>query len=145
MKVLRFLSVSGLIAILILSFSVISCKKGDSKVTTTVVAADNVFSEGMTIAAKWSDNNYYLAVISKIENDIVNVNYTDGTEGSVTKSDLKVIPTTLNLNIGDKVLAVWAGSRFYPGTVEQVTTTGALVKWDDGSAPSEVLFGQIIK
>lgn len=40
--------------------------------------------------------------------------------------------------VGEKVIARWMGSSFYPGTVIEVTADGYLVKWDDGSAPSPV-------
>ena len=90
----------------------------------------------MTVAAKWSGEQYYLAVIKAA----------NGTKGAVTSAEMKIIPAKLTLVKGDKVLAVWsAGGRFYTGIVEEPTATGARIKGDDGSAPSEVPFGRIIK
>ena len=103
------------------------------------------FTVGMTVAAKWSGEQYYLAVIKTAKDDKFDVEYADGTKGAVTSAEMKVIPATLTLAKGDKVLAVWSGAKFYPGTVEEAKATGALVKWDDGSAPSEVAFGKIMK
>lgn len=103
------------------------------------------FSVGMTVAAKWQDNNYYLAEIKAVNNDKFDVAYADGDTATVTVGDLKAIPAQPTLKAGDKVLAVWDKARFYSGTVQEVKASGALVKWDDGSTPSEVPFGKIIK
>jgi len=128
----------GVLCIFLLFFT-FSCKKDNVKVTK------KAFDVGSTVAAKWSDGNYYLAVISSISGESYNVNYADGTTGSVTTADILAIPSTTNFSVGDKVIAVWSSARFYPGTIEQLTKGGAMVKWDDGSAASEVAFGQIIK
>lgn len=103
------------------------------------------FKVGMTVAAKYYDNDYYLAEIKAINNDKYDVAYADGDKASVYASDLKEIPAKLTLATGDKVLAVWQKAKFYPGTVQEVKASGAVIKWDDGSAPSEVAFGKIIK
>ena len=103
------------------------------------------FSVGMTVAAKWADNNFYLAEIKAINNDKYDVAYADGDKYTVSVGDLKEIPPKPALKTGDKVLAVWDKARFYSGTVQEVKADGVLVKWDDGSTPSEVAFGKIIK
>ena len=142
MKISKAIVFSSLVIVFLASFLMLSsCKKENSKVITT----GNSFSIGMTVAAKWMDSNYYLAVIQKVDGNNYDVIYADGATGSVKKEDLRTIPAQISLNVGDKVLAVWAGARFYPGTVEEVTETGATIKWEDGSAPSAAIFGQIIK
>lgn len=37
--------------------------------------------------------------------------------------------------VGDKVMAIWRGGGYYPGTITQVTGGQYMVAWDDGSAP----------
>ena len=49
------------------------------------------------------------------------------------------------LKAGNKVLAVWAGSKFYSGTIKEIKENGAVITWDDGTADSEVAFGKILK
>ena len=100
---------------------------------------------GMTVAAKWTDGNYYLAVIKSVNGTAYAVDYADGTSGEVTEGEILQIPPTPSLKKGDSVLAVWSGACFYPGQVKEVTPSGALIAWDDGSAPSTVEYGKIIK
>jgi hypothetical protein len=107
--------------------------------------AASKLAKGMTVAAKWTDDNYYLAKIKAVNGDKYDVDYADGTKGTVTADQIKEIPAKPKLVKGDKVLAVWAGAKFYSGTVEEVKPNGAIVKWDDGSSPSLVTFGKIIK
>ena len=38
-------------------------------------------------------------------------------------------------NVGDKVMAVWRGGGYYPGTIRQIDGNQYLIAWDDGSAP----------
>jgi hypothetical protein len=38
-------------------------------------------------------------------------------------------------NVGDKVMAVWRGGGFYPGTIRLISGNQYLIAWDDGSAP----------
>lgn len=100
---------------------------------------------GMTVAAKWTDNNYYLATITSINGDKYAVDYTDGSKGEVKSSDLKVPNEKSELKAGNKVLAVWAGSKFYSGTIKEIKESGAVITWDDGTEDSEVAFGKILK
>jgi len=103
------------------------------------------FTVGKTVAAKWSDDNYYLAKIKAVTDGKYEIDYEDGSQGTVSEEEMKEIPAKPVLNVGDKVLAVWSGGKFYSGTVEEVKAKGAIVKWDDGSEPSMVEFGKIIK
>ncbi len=103
------------------------------------------FPDGASVAAKWSDGEYYLAVIKSCTDGNYEVDYADGSQGTVSEGAIKFIPAKLVLTAGDKVYAVWSGAKFYPGTVEKVTAKGAVIRWDDGSEPSEVEFGKIFK
>lgn len=149
-----------LAAVLIFSFAMITgCSKKETTSTTpanttsatqSTQPADTTpkaptFSVGMTVAAKYYDNDYYLAEIKAVNNDKYDVAYADGDKASIYASDMKEIPAKLTLTTGDKVLAVWTKAKFYSGTVQEVKASGAVIKWDDGSAPSEVAFGKIIK
>jgi len=96
----------------------------------------------MTIAAKWTDNNYYLATISSIKGDAYAIDYTDGSNGEVKITDLKILSEKSELNVGNTVIAVWAGSKFYPGKIKEIKVTGAIITWDDGTADSEVAYGK---
>lgn len=145
-----------LAAVLIFSLGMITgCSKKETASTTptnttSTQPADTtpkapVFSVGMTVAAKWKDNNYYLAEIKAVNNDKYDVAYADGDKGTVSASDMKEVPAKPALKTGDKVLAVWTTAKFYSGTVQEVKESGAVIKWDDGTAPSEVAFGKIVK
>ncbi len=103
------------------------------------------FKTGMLVAAKWTDNNYYLATITKINGDKYSVDYADGTKGEVTLADLKVLTPKDKLKAGDKVLAVWAGAKFYSGKLIEMNEKNAIILWDDGSAQSEVDYDKILK
>ena len=111
----------------------------------TLSAQTVKFTAGMKVAAKWSDGEYYLAKITKITDGQFDVDYEDGSQGTVAETDLKIVPAKPKLAKGDKVLAVWSGSKFYPGTVTEVKPKGAIIQWDDGSAASMVEYGKIIK
>jgi len=103
------------------------------------------FKKDDTVAAKWTDGNYYLATIKNINGDKYDVFYADNTNGTVTEADMKVIPAKLELKAGDKVWAVWGPAKFYSAVVKEVKSSSALVAWDDGSSPEEVPFGKIMK
>lgn len=103
------------------------------------------FKTGMSVAAKWTDGNYYLATIKTITGETYAVDYADGSSGEVKITDLKMITEKANLKAGDKVQAVWAGAKFYPGKVKELKETGAIIIWDDGTSESEVVFGKIMK
>jgi hypothetical protein len=126
----------GLLLIVILTLSAVvfhSCK------------SESQFKVGTSVAAKWADNNYYLATISAISGDKYTVNYADGTSGDAVLTDLKLFTDKEDLKVGDKVIAVWAGAKLYSAKIKELKPTGAMVTWDDGSADSEVAFGKILK
>lgn len=152
-----------LVAVMIFSLGMMAgCSKKETASTTPVNTTSSTqstqsaqpadttpkaptFAVGMKVAAKWKDNNYYLAEIKAINNDKYDVSYADGDKGTVSASDMKEIPAKPALKTGDKVLAVWTTAKFYSATVQEVKANSAIVKWDDGTAPSEVAFGKIVK
>ena len=103
------------------------------------------FKIGMNVAAKWTDNNYYLATISKVNGEKYSVDYADGTKGEVSLADLKLLTPKEKIKVGDKVFAVWAGAKFYSGKIIEMNEKNAMVIWDDGSAQSEVDYDKIFK
>jgi hypothetical protein len=102
------------------------------------------FSTGQSVAARWGEASLYLATVTAVGGANVTVTYTDdGSSGTVPATDVRAIPDTA-FAVGDRVLAVWSGGRFYPGEVSKVDGTTYTVKWDDGSDPSTVEAGKII-
>lgn len=122
------------IILVVLSTSIFQSCKNEVKYTV-----------GMTVAAKWTDNEFYLANITAVNGDKCSVDYTDGSKGEVKIADLKQIAEKSELKVGDKVLAVWSGSKFYSGTIKEMKESGATITWDDGTADSEVAYGKILK
>ncbi len=102
---------------------------------------------GARVASKWADGNYFAATIIEISGSTYSVQYDDGTSGENPIANLIPLSEVITLNVGDKVLAVWssASGRLYEGTVQEVNSSSAVIKWDDGSDPSEVPFGSIVK
>ncbi|MEW6266726.1 MAG: hypothetical protein AB1641_26940 [Thermodesulfobacteriota bacterium] len=106
-------------------------------------AADQVKS-GDTVAAPWHDG-LYLGTVEAIKGDQADVLYADDRQvRAVSLSELKVIRPKV-WEKDDKVLAVWSTGKFYPGVIVGDKGGGVyVVKWDDGSAPSDVEAGKIL-
>ena len=103
-------------------------------------------TKGEIVAAKWG-SSWYMAVIEGVEEggkfDVI---YCDGTGGDdLVADDIKTIPTDPGLQVGDKVLGVWSGVQFFEGEVVEVCQLSYKVKWADGSSPSWVPAGKILK
>jgi hypothetical protein len=102
------------------------------------------FVLGQSVAAIWSDGNLYLAEIASISGEQITVKYADDSSTrTVTVADVKPIPGK-TWAVGDEVKAVWSSGRFYDGVITKANGSSYEVKWDDGSAPSEVPGGKII-
>lgn len=99
---------------------------------------------GKRVAAMFG-SSWYLAKVTKINGDKYDVHYDDGTDGTVEKTGIKVIPVDPKLKVGDKVMAVWGSAKFYDGEIQEVKDTGFVIKWSDGSAPSEVKKTEVIR
>ncbi len=146
----------GLLSFLFLTAGLISCggekedaaTKDDANAPKeTAAPADNdPYKVGTHVAAKWSDGNYWGATIVGNADGKYQMKFDDGTSQDVSASDLKMITPKADIKVGDKVLAVWmSNGRMYNGTVEELKDDGAMVKWDDGSAPSLVAYSNITK
>jgi hypothetical protein len=101
-------------------------------------------SVGQSVAAVWSDGNLWLADITSIDGDKITVKYVDDSSTkTVSAADLRPIPNKAWM-VGDEVKAVWSSGRFYDGTITKANGSSFEVKWEDGSAPSEVAGSKII-
>jgi len=104
----------------------------------------SAFAVGESVAAVWSDGGLYLATVTAVDGDQITVTYADdGSSKTVAAAECRPIPDA-TFAVGDRVLAVWAAGRFYPGEVTAVEGSMSTVKWDDGSTPSQVEAGKII-
>ncbi|HEU4717479.1 MAG TPA: hypothetical protein VFU15_06590 [Bacteroidia bacterium] len=106
----------------------------------------SAFKVGDHVAAKWTNNNYYLGSITAVNADKYSILYDDGDKLDVPVTDLKTLCNQSDLKVGDKVMASWNSSvMLYPGTVTELQSGGAMVKWDDGSEPSLSPYGKLTK
>ena len=101
------------------------------------------FREGQFVAARWHGAGYWGAKIAAIKDGQYDVVYGDGDKGSVTASEL--LPTSADLSVGDRVLAVWQGAQMYPGKISKKGSLAYTVEWEDGSSPSDVTFDKAAK
>ncbi len=100
-------------------------------------------AKGTEVGAK-EKTHWYLATVLSHDGDEVKVRYYDQTEATLPRNEVKKPLTQKELKEGADVLAIWKTGQFYPGTVKQVTKSGALIRWHDGSPVSEAAFGKII-
>lgn len=102
------------------------------------------YQVGQTVAAKWTDGNFWLAKVTAADDAQVSVQFLDdNTKLTIAASDVRAIkPTTWA--VGSSVYAVWTSGRFYPGKVTAANGGTYTVKWDDGSAPSPVTADKIM-
>lgn len=126
--------VLNLLAALVLAVGFVACAK------------DDPYKVGTHVAAKWSDGAYWGATVTGNANGKYQIKYDDGSQGEVTVAELKQITPKSDIKAGDHVLAVWStNGKMYPGTVQEIQSNGAMVKWDDGSQASFVDFNNITK
>lgn len=110
--------------------------------TTSTAPASAAFKVGDRVAAPFG-GALYLGSVTAINGDKASVIYDDDQQTrEVSLSDLTlVVPKTWN--VGDKVMAVWSSAKFYPGTITAANGDTYTVKWDDGSAPTDVAAAKI--
>jgi hypothetical protein len=107
-------------------------------------ATGAALAAGDSVAAVWTDGNYYLATVTEVGAGQVTVQYVDdGSTGTVDAAQVRAVPAAV-FAAGDRVLAVWSAGRFYPGEVTAVDGESCTVKWDDGSTPSAVEVMKVI-
>lgn len=115
-----------------------------SEPETATSEQNSEFSVGQSVAAVWSDGNLWLADVTSIDGDKITVKYVDDSSTkTVSAADVRPIPNKAWM-VGDEVKAVWSSGRFYDGTITKANGTAYEVKWEDGSAPSEVVGSKII-
>jgi predicted small lipoprotein YifL len=138
-----------IVALLAASIALAACGSSDQPAEQQTAASGSAqspaqFAAGQSVAARWTDGKLYLATVTAVAGENVTVTYTDdGSSATVPATDVRAIPDT-TFAVGDRVLAVWSGGRFYPSEVSKVEGTTYTVKWDDASQPSTVEAGKII-
>ncbi len=133
--------VLGLVALVSLS----GCA-GSGTSTTTSQSGESL-KKGTFVAVKWQDQNYYLAVVQKLNNTSGKyiLKFADDTEEAYAQDLLTVVPPKLTLKAGDAVSAAYpATGRFYPAKVTEVNELGVMIDWDDGSPDSLLPQGHIL-
>lgn len=121
--------------------------KGFSKVQTLpqpeAAVAVQELTTGMRVAAKWQ-SAYYGATLGKREGESFTVKWDDDSTSSVAIGDiLPIVPG--QIKVDSRVMAVWSkNGRMYDGTVLAKNGESFTVKWDDGSAPSDVTADNIV-
>lgn len=96
------------------------------------------------VCAKYS-NAWYTAEAMSENDGKIHVKYYDGVESDLASDEVKELLMKDDVKVNDRVLAIWAKSSFYEGTVSEVSDNGAMVVWDDGSTPKLVAYGQLAK
>ena len=101
--------------------------------------------EGDSVAALWSDGNYYVGTVTGItKGDRYRILFEDGDRKPVDASDVYLLRANREFAIGEHVLAAWKGARMYPGVVTAIFPNSCRIKWDDGDKPLEVKRDRII-
>lgn len=104
----------------------------------------NEIKVGDSVVATWG-GSWYLAKTTAVKDGKYDVLYGDNTSGTVSAEEIKAIPADPELKAGDKVMGAWSGAKLYEGTVTEAKPEGYLVTWTDGSAPSLVAKGYLLK
>lgn len=100
---------------------------------------------GDAVCARWHDQ-WYRAELVAIVSGVLRVRYDDGEPGELGVADLLPLARKEELVPGARVLAGWRGQpRMYPGVIAAITDDGAIIRWDDGDAPSEVALRAIAR
>lgn len=133
---------SSLLAFLgcFLLIATVACKSNQGTNTST----SSAIKTGDVVAAAFGPS-WYLATITSSNGDKYDVTYADNTTGTLSISEIKPIVLDMVFKVGDNVMAVWNSGKFYDGEVVEITPNGYIIKWTDGSAPSEVKKGHVMK
>lgn len=100
--------------------------------------APRAFAKGDAVCARWH-REWYLAEVASVDDGIHAVRYADGDTGSLASRDLIPISKPSELAAGDRVLACFGDKpRMFPGSVASVKEGVCVVKWEDGTKPTEV-------
>lgn len=100
---------------------------------------------GDSVAAQWSDGNYYVGTVTAINGAKFKILYEDGDRKTVDAAQVFELRDDRPFAVGDRVLAAWKGAQMFPGVIVAVNTVTCRVKWDDGDAPMEVKKSRMIR
>jgi hypothetical protein len=100
---------------------------------------------GDKVMAAYTNMKFYSGSIDKIEKDGAIVKWADRSAPIFVKFNMISLPFPVktDYNVGEKVMAKWLNSSYYSGSIEKIEKEGAVVKWDDGSAPIFVKFNMM--
>ena len=100
---------------------------------------------GETVAAQWK-TDWYRARITAVTNGTYAVRYDDNTAGKLSAGGVIPFAKADDIKVGDHVLACWGDEgQMYPGRVKAVHSEKATIRWEDGSAASEVTLSTLAK
>jgi len=121
-------------------------RKKEEKQAPDFVALDQgTPAVGDAVAAQWH-TDWYRARITGTANGIFAVRYDDNTNGKLAGGEIIPIATPTALRVGDRVLAVWGDhAQMYPGRVQDLSPKKAMIRWEDGSAPSRVSYDDLAR
>lgn len=112
--------------------------------TDNAVAAPSV---GDAVLAADDGARWWTGAVDQINGTIYTVKF--DADGKIVARPLTAIAPlpngSVDVVVGDKVVAEWSADTFYAGVVVAVSGDTATVKWDDGSSPSDVSFDGITK
>ena len=126
----RFISQYALVTVLLIA-----------SILPTLAAEPKV---GDSVAAIWTDGNYYVGTITSISGDKADVLYEDGDKLTVPLAKVHTLSKTANFKVGDHVIAAFNGASMFPGVITAVSDATCTVKWDDGDTPLDVPKGRMI-
>ncbi len=96
---------------------------------------ENQIGEGRRVAAKWTDDGYYLGTVTGVKKSRYKVLFEDGDRLTVDAANVVALSELATFQEGDRVLAAWKGVRLFPGVVVEVHPKACLIRWDDGDEP----------
>jgi RNA binding activity-knot of a chromodomain/Caspase domain len=100
---------------------------------------------GETVAAQWK-TDWYRARITGELNGTYAVRYDDNSPGKLAPGEMIPFAKPAELRVGDRVLACWGEEgQMYPGRVKAIHSDKATVRWEDGSAASEVALSALAR
>lgn len=118
-----------LVCFLVTSANAIECK--DPQPVSLAV--------GQKVVASWRGNNWWIAEITAIKGDYIEITYSDKTTGIKKKNEVLPHPDFLYaggiipcLKIGDSVVSVWQGDSWWVAKIDKVTEDIAEITYSDG-------------
>ena len=102
-------------------------------------------ASGEMVAAQWKTDWYRARITGEI-NGTYAVRYDDNTTGKLPAGEMIPLAKAADIRVGDRVLACWGDDgQMYPGRVKAIQAEKATIRWDDGSAASEVALSALAR